>query len=130
MAEILMIDPFEFVRELISLELAEAGHWIDAVDTMAQAQRLTASRSYDVILIDPYGHTQEARTLLHDVKSFLPHVPIIAFSAHTFPGSAEWLATTQEFIIKSSDLTVLKDAIERCTSKEKLIQLGGRRDNS
>ena len=130
MAEILMIDQFESVRELIRQELADDGHSVDGVETLTQAQHVSASRSYDVVLIDPYCHFQETRDLLGGVKSFLPHIPIIAFSAYRSPGVDEWLKTAQDFVIKSSDFKVLKKSIERWTSKEKPIRVGGRHDNA
>ena len=130
MAEILMIDQFESVRELIRQELAEEGHLVDGVETPTQARRLSASRSYDVVLIDPYSHIQEAWTLLDSVKSLLPHIPMIAFSAHRSPGNDECLKMAQDFVIKSSDFKALKKSIERWTSKQKPVQVGGRHDNS
>ena len=101
MANILVVDDQQCVRELLSDELAQEGHRVSSVsDTKFIWQHLTDSRP-DLVLLDIYLDGCTRWDLLHDIKNWDPDLPVLIFTAYDGFAEDPRLSQADGYVIKS-----------------------------
>ena len=101
MANILVVDDQQCVRELLSDELAQEGHRVSSVsDTKFIWQHLTDSRP-DLVLLDIYLDGCTRWDLLRDIKNRDPDLPVVIFTAYDSFAEDPRLLQADGYVIKS-----------------------------
>ncbi len=111
--KILVVDDEEYMRMLISEELTDSGYDVDEAENGEDALRKFQERSYDLVTIDiemPGMNGLELAGKLREIKKDVKLVLLTAYS-HYKSDIASWAADA--YIVKSSDLTELKEVISR-----------------
>ncbi|HEX8960745.1 MAG TPA: response regulator [Geobacteraceae bacterium] len=118
MARILVVDDEESIRLLYGEELAEEGHDVATAASAVEAVEKLASNEFDLVVLDIKLKNESGLDLLQKIVKERHEMPVIlctAFSCYKDDFSA-WLA--DGYVVKSSDLTELKDEIARVLAKK------------
>jgi len=118
MARILIVDDERDIRLLYSAELTDEGYEVDTAGTGDEAARLLQSRTYDLIVLDIQMKGESGLQILQKIVQERSEMPVIlntAFSCYKEDFSS-WLADA--YVVKSSDLTELKEEINRLLAKK------------
>ncbi len=119
MARILVVDDEESIRLLYGEELAEEGHEVATAATAIEAAEKLAAGTFDLVVLDIKLKNESGLDLLQKIVKERHEMPVIlctAFSCYKDDFSA-WLA--DGYVVKSSDLTELKDEIKRVLNKKR-----------
>ncbi len=118
MARILVVDDEESIRLLYGEELAEEGHDVVTAASAVEAAERLAGNDFDLVVLDIKLKNESGLDLLQKIVKERHEMPVIlctAFSCYKDDFSA-WLA--DGYVVKSSDLTELKDEIARVLAKK------------
>ncbi|RQW78253.1 MAG: response regulator [Geobacter sp.] len=118
MAKILVVDDEENIRLLYSQELAEDGHDVTTAASAVEAVARLEDKSFDIVVLDIKLKNESGLDLLQKIVKERHDMPVIlctAFSGYKDDFST-WLA--DGYVVKSSDLTELKDEIKRVLAKK------------
>ena len=119
MAKILVVDDEASLRMLYTQELAEDGHDVKAAGTLEEATGCLQQGGFDLVLLDIKLKQESGLDFLQKVVKERHDLPVIlstAFSCYKDDFSA-WLA--DGYVVKSSDLTELKEEIRRVLEKKR-----------
>lgn len=119
MARLLVVDDERDIRHLYAAELEDEGYQVEAVGTGAEAAELLKNQEFDLIVLDIQMKGESGLQLLQNIvkeRSDLPVILCTAFSCYKDDFSS-WLADA--YVVKSSDLTELKEEIRRVLGKHK-----------
>lgn len=119
MARLLVVDDESSIRLLYSQELADEGHEVATAATAAEAVEKIKESEFDLIILDIKLKNESGLDLLQKVVKERHNLPVIlctAFSCFKDDFSA-WLA--DGYVVKSSDLTELKEEVKRVLAKRK-----------
>ena len=119
MARILVVDDEASLRLLYTQELAEEGHDVVAAGTIDEATDKLQHDTFDLVLLDIKLKQESGLDFLQKVVKERHDLPVIlstAFSCYKDDFSA-WLA--DGYVVKSSDLTELKEEITRVLEKKR-----------
>lgn len=117
MARLLVVDDERDIRHLYAAELEDEGYQVEAVGTGAEAAELLKDQEFDLIILDIQMKGESGLQLLQNIvkdRSDLPVILCTAFSCYKDDFSS-WLADA--YVVKSSDLTELKQEIRRVLKK-------------
>lgn len=118
MSRILVVDDEANIRVLYAEELADEGHEVvTAANTTEAAERLSESQ-FDLAVLDIKLKNESGIDLLQKLVKERHDMPVIlcsAFSCYKDDFSA-WLA--DGYVVKSSDLSELKQEISRVLEKK------------
>ena len=78
---VLVIDDERSVREGLGAALRQAGHEVDAVESLGAARRFLATRTPGCILLDVRLKDGDGLDYLLDLRRDLPLVPVIVATA-------------------------------------------------
>ena len=115
MAHVLLIEDESRLRMLYRLELQSEGYRIIEAGTGAEAVRVLESDCpVEAVILDLNLPDVKGWQLLNWIAASRPHVPVIINTAYSsfreeFRG---WQA--EAYVVKSSDLSPLKNALARC----------------
>ena len=115
---ILIVDDERDIRLLYSAELEDEGYEVDSAGTGEEAAQLLENRSYDLIVLDIQMKGESGLQILQKIVQQRSEMPVIlntAFSCYKEDFSS-WLADA--YVVKSSDLTELKEEIKRLLAKK------------
>lgn len=118
MAKILVVDDEENIRLLYSEELADDGHDVTTAASAVEAVARLEEKSFDIVVLDIKLKNESGLDLLQKIVKERHDMPVIlctAFSCYKDDFST-WLA--DGYVVKSSDLTELKDEIKRVLTKK------------
>ncbi len=118
MAKILVVDDEDSIRMLYAQELAEEGHEVSTSASAVEAVEKLEGQTYDLVVLDIKLKNESGLDLLQKIVKERHEMPVIlctAFSCYKDDFST-WLA--DGYIIKSSDLTELKEEIRRVLAKK------------
>ncbi|MEJ2636756.1 MAG: response regulator [Calditrichia bacterium] len=113
MQKILIVEDEAAQRILYKEELGEMGYEIQLAASGEEALEMAKKDRPDLVVLDimmpGIGGLETLREMLNDN----PHIPVIINTAysHYKENFMSWAA--EEYIVKSSDLTQLKEAIKR-----------------
>ena len=111
MANILIIDDQECVRQLLSEELSGEGHRVMGVgDTDSVMEHLKASPP-DLVLLDIHLDGFHGWDVLRDIKKQDSSLPVLIVTAYDSFAEDPRLSEADGYVIKSVDLTELKKKV-------------------
>jgi len=113
MAKILFVDDEPALRLLYSEEFTDEGYEVVTAENCAQAAALLKDQSIDLAVLDIQIKQESGLELLQQVVRKRKDLPVILCSAYNCykDDFSSWLADA--YIVKSSDLTELKNEIVR-----------------
>ena len=114
MKRILVIDDDPSVRLLYQEELLEEGYDVLSSDGDKGVLQLIADQNPDLILLDLKLGSRSGLDLLQDIRKESWAIPVILLTASTPPEGDSKSASFQAYVTKTSDLTQLKQQIEKC----------------
>jgi len=113
MANILVIDDQDCVRQLLYEELRDEGHEVLTAADVKSVANLFEARKVDLVVMDLYLDGYEGAKLLRAMKKVRPDLPVIIFTAYDTFREDPALQEASDYIIKSMDLEPLKRAIAK-----------------
>lgn len=119
MTRILVVDDETSIRLLYTQELADEGYEVVAAATIEEAVEKLQGAPFDLVVLDIKLKSESGLELLQRIVKEQHDLPVIlstAFSCYRDDFSA-WLA--DGYVVKSSDLTELKDEITRVLAKKR-----------
>lgn len=114
MKTILVVDDEANIRRLYSEELTDAGYRVVGVGSWEEARRALESERFDLVTLDiRMGDGPNGIEALRLIKNRDPDLPVVLVTAYEEYQAdfGSWAA--EGYIVKSSDLTELKDRIAR-----------------
>ncbi|ANA41369.1 two-component system response regulator [Geobacter anodireducens] len=119
MARLLVVDDESSIRLLYSQELAEGGHEVVTAATTAEAVDKIREHEFDLIVLDIKLKNESGLDLLQKVVKERHNLPVVLCTAFSFfkDDFSAWLA--DGYVVKSSDLTELKEEVKRVLAKRK-----------
>ena len=117
MKTILVVDDDEAIRTLLQEELEEEGYKVLVATNARDALKMVASEALDLVILDirmPGMDGLEALPRILGIKEGLPVILNTAYS-HYQESFMSWAADA--YVVKSSDLTELKEKVKELTSK-------------
>lgn len=113
MKKILLVEDDFSIRLVYEEEFKEEGYEVIAAENGSEALEFFASDTPDLVILDIQMPGMNGIEVLRQMKTIDPSVPVILSSA--FPEFKQDLGAwaSEEYIVKSSDLSKLKDAVRR-----------------
>ncbi len=118
MAKLLVVDDESSIRLLYAQELADEGYEVVTAGTAGEAVEKLQGEEFDLVVLDIKLKSESGLDLLQKVVKERHDMPVIlcsAFSCYKDDFSA-WLA--DGYVVKSSDLTELKEEIRKVLAKK------------
>ena len=117
MAQLLVVDDEANIRLLYAQELSDEGYEVVTAATALEAVEKLEGADFDLVVLDIKLKNESGIELLQRIvkeRHTLPVILCTAFSCYKDDFSA-WLA--DGYVVKSSDMTELKDEIKRVLAK-------------
>ncbi len=115
--KILIVDDDQHIRRLYKEELEEDGYEVVVAATGAEALELFDRENPDLVTLDILMPDIDGIKLLRQMKEKKPRVPIVMSTAYDYRDDfAVW--ASEAYIVKSAELSDLKEAIRRLLSKQ------------
>ena len=117
MKTILVVDDDEAIRTLLQEELEDEGYKVLIATNARDALKMVASEALDLVILDvrmPGMDGLEALPRILGIKEGLPVIMNTAYSQYQ-DSFMSWAADA--YVVKSSDLTELKDKIKELVNK-------------
>lgn len=113
MKKILLVDDEANIRFIYSEELQDEGYSVIAASNGEEGLRRFEDESPDLVILDIHMPDINGIDVLRRMKTQNPAIPVILSSA--FPEFKQDLGAwaSEEYVVKSSDLQQLKDAVHR-----------------
>ena len=117
MSTILVVDDEPGLRLLYSAELEDEGHQVVAAENCAEAARLLEEHPIDLVVLDIQIKQESGLDMLQTIVKERSGLPVILCSAYNCykDDFSSWLADA--YIVKSSDLTELKNEVKRLLNR-------------
>lgn len=118
MAKILVVDDEGSIRLLYAQELAEEGHEVATAASAVEAVEKLEGSAYDLVVLDIKLKNESGLDLLQKIAKERHDMPVILCTAYSCykDDFSTWLA--DGYVVKSSDLTELKDEIKRVLARK------------
>jgi DNA-binding response OmpR family regulator len=120
MVRLLIVDDEANIRLLYAQELSDEGYEVVTASSALEAIELLEGTSFDLVVLDIKLKNESGIELLRRIvkeRHTLPVILCTAFSCYKDDFSA-WLA--DGYVVKSSDMTELKDEIRRVLAKKQV----------
>lgn len=115
--KILIVDDDQHIRRLYKEELEEDGYEVVVAATGAEAMELFEKENPDLVTLDILMPDVDGIKILRQMKEKRPRIPIIMSTAYDYRDDfAVW--ASEAYIVKSAELTELKEAIKNLLSKK------------
>lgn len=111
MANILIIDDYSSVRELLIEELACEGHTVVALSTIEGIEELIERSKPDVIIFDPIVRGKNQLHTVRNIKEHHPFLPVLIIAVGDDYEEDLYLSQVDGYVIMSSCLDELKQKI-------------------
>ena len=117
MTRIMVVDDETNIRKLYQSELAREGYKVVTAESAEEALELMEAEQPDLIVLDIRLEGMDGIDCLRTIMEKRRDLPVILNSAYTTykQDFASWLADA--YVVKSSDLTELKDKIKEVLDK-------------
>ncbi|MBI4812743.1 response regulator [Candidatus Falkowbacteria bacterium] len=116
MAKILVVDDDLYIQKLYKEEFEGEGYGVVVAGTGVKAMELFFSENPDLAMLDILMPDIDGLKLLYEMKGKKPRLPIIMSTAYDYRDDFA-VHASEEYIIKSSDLTKLKEAVKKLLKK-------------
>lgn len=114
--KVLIVDDDPAIRMLYKEELEEEGYTVITASSGDEALKLFDSEDPDIVTLDILMPGMDGIQVLRHMKEKKPRLPIIMSTAYDYRDDfAIW--ASEAYIVKSADLTQLKDTIKKLISK-------------
>lgn len=116
-ARVLFVDDEEGFLELYRAAFSRDGYTVETTATIDGARQRIAEGGVDLVVLDIRLGEASGLALLREIKAKDPRVPVVLATAYARyqDDFSSWLADA--YIVKSSDLNELKQAVRRCLGK-------------
>lgn len=115
--KILIVDDDQHIRRLYKEELEEEGYDVVVAATGTEALELFEKENPDLVTLDILMPDIDGIKLLRQMKERKPRIPIIMSTAYDYRDDfAVW--ASEAYIVKSSELTDLKETIKKLLGKQ------------
>lgn len=117
MNRLLVVDDEANIRELYSAELTDEGYAVNTAAGISEAVELLEQQSFDLAVLDIKLKNESGIELLQKIVKERHDMPVILCSAYSCykDDFSAWLADS--YVVKSGDLTELKEEIKRVLNK-------------
>jgi DNA-binding response OmpR family regulator len=114
--KILIVDDDPAIRMLYKEELEDEGYTVIVASSGEEALKLFDDESPDVVTLDILMPGMDGIQVLRHMKEKNPQLPIIMSTAYDYRDDfAVW--ASEAYIVKSADLTQLKETIKNLAEK-------------
>lgn len=116
MPKVLIVEDEAAQRLLYEAEISEMGYQVLLAADGVEAIKLVREENPDVVILDLMMPNMHGLDALRKVLSINPGIPVIIHTAysHYRDNFMSWAA--EEYVVKSSDLSELKNALRRVQS--------------
>lgn len=116
--KILVVDDESSIRLAYSQELGDEGYAVNTAASAMEAVEKLEAENYDIVLLDIKLKNESGLDLLQKIVKERHEMPVILCTAFSFykDDFSAWLA--DGYVVKSSDLTELKDEIKRILDRD------------
>lgn len=113
MSRLLLVDDEQDIRYLFKAELEESGYEVDTASGAQEAAQKLQEKKFDLLILDIQMPGESGLELLQQVVKEQQSLPVILCTAYSCykEDFSSWLADA--YVVKSSDLTQLKEEVER-----------------
>jgi DNA-binding NtrC family response regulator len=113
-SRLLFVDDEEGFLELYRTAFARDGYTVETTGTVEGARERVAKGDLDLVVLDIRLGETSGLALLREIKAKDAHLPVVLSTAYARyqDDFSSWLADA--YIVKSSDLGELKQAVRRC----------------
>jgi DNA-binding response OmpR family regulator len=111
MKNILVADDQPAVRRFLAEDLTEDGYLVRSVAEAREVRAHIERFPTDVVLLDLYLDGPEGWRVLREIKDHWPTLPVIIYTAYDTYVDDPGLSMADGFVVKSFDLTELKQTI-------------------
>ncbi len=113
MKKILLVDDEENIRFVYEEEFMDEGYGVISAATGKEALALFSQEKPDLVILDIQMPGMNGIEVLRHMKTVDPKVPVILCSA--YPEFKQDLGAwaSEEYVVKSSDLSSLKEVVNR-----------------
>jgi DNA-binding response OmpR family regulator len=118
MANILIVDDQQCVREFISEELTFEGHRVDGVWDVESVRGHLRFSQPDLVLLDLFLDGADGFGVFDEIKRQRPNVPVIIFTAYDSYREEPRLSRADGYVIKSTVLDELKGKIAEVLGRQ------------
>jgi len=117
MARILVVDDEHALRLLYAHELTQEGHTVDTAESAEEGVAKVRANQYDVVILDIRMPGKDGLEALGEMLAERRNVKVIINSAYsTYKDNfMSWAA--EEYVVKSTDLTELKEKVAEVISR-------------
>jgi DNA-binding response OmpR family regulator len=119
MKKILVIDDQPYLQELISEEFKSSRYEIDTISDISSLREYFETSIPDLVLLDLYLDGFQGWHALGDIKIRFPHLPVLIVTAYDSYINDPRLEQADGYVVKNSDLTVLRQKIENLIEENK-----------
>ena len=114
--KVLIVDDDPAIRMLYKEELEEEGYEVTIASSGEEALKLFDEQSPDIVTLDILMPGMDGIQVLRHMKEKNPELPVIMSTAYDYRDDfAVW--ASEAYIVKSADLTQLKETIRKLAEK-------------
>jgi len=119
MTKLLVVDDEKNIRKLYESELTRAGYEVATAESAEEALEIMEGDPPDLVVLDIRLEGMDGIDCLRTIMEKRRDLPVILNSAYSTykQDFASWMADA--YVVKSSDLTELKDTIKEVLEKRK-----------
>jgi DNA-binding NtrC family response regulator len=118
MARILVVDDDNSLRILYSKELADEGYEVESVSSGKEAVETITARRPDIVVLDIKMEGMDGLSVLDEIMKIDKTIPVILNTAYSTFKSDFTTWSADAYVVKSSDLTELKETIRQVLQSE------------
>ena len=117
MKTILVVDDDEAIRTLLQEELEEEGYKVLIATNARDALKMVAAEPLDLVILDIRMPGMDGLEALPRILGIKEGLPVIMNTAYTQYQDSFMSWAADAYVVKSSDLTELKDKIKELVNK-------------
>ena len=117
MKTILVVDDDEAIRTLLQEELEEEGYKILIATNARDALKMVASEALDLVILDIRMPGMDGLEALPRILGLKENLPVILNTAYSQYQESFMSWAADAYVVKSSDLTELKEKIKELVNK-------------
>jgi len=122
--KLLIVEDSPFLLRLYAEEFSDDGYVVRGCLDGEQALKIVSkNKNIDVIILDASLPMMDGRELCRQVKKRLPATPVIVNSSYEHLENDFRRAGAEEYIVKSSNLSFLKNTVNKFLLKKESLSL-------
>ena len=117
MKTILVVDDDEAIRTLLEEELAEEGYQVISANNARDALKIVETETLDLVILDIRMPGMDGLEALPRILGLKEGLPVILNTAYTQYQESFMSWAADAYVVKSSDLTELKEKVRALVTK-------------